>query len=272
MINCFSPISLGESVKKVATDKFVLTETTHPPNRILPQHYHQHPNLSLVLSGSFTESVHRNSLECGPQSLLIKPAGEPHSNQYGRKGVRCLVIEVLPRWIELLHPWSKVFDAVDHIQRGVLSLLAMRIYKEFRSLDSASMLAMEGLLLEIMAEASRRSRSVLKRKPPNWLEQAKEMIHGHFPESLSLTALAEAVGVHPVHLAREFRNCYRCTIGEYVRNLRIEFACREISTSNASLFQIALAAGFSDHSHFSRTFRQLTGMTPAEYRKVARSR
>src|ERR1044072_4988585 len=150
MINRFSPISLGESVKTVGSDKFVLTETTHSPNRLLSQHCHEHPNLSFVLSGSYTENINRQSLVCEHQSLVIKPAGESHSNQYGERGVRCLVIEVLPRWVELLHPWSKAFDVVDHIHPGELSRFALRIYKEFRRMDSVSMLAIEGLLLEIM--------------------------------------------------------------------------------------------------------------------------
>jgi AraC family transcriptional regulator len=78
--------------------------------------------------------------------------------------------------------------------------------------------------------------------------------------------IADLVGVHPVHLASTFRQHYRCTIGEYVRHLRIEFACRMISSSEASLADIALAAGFFDQSHFSKAFKQLTGMTPSQFR------
>jgi AraC family transcriptional regulator len=74
------------------------------------------------------------------------------------------------------------------------------------------------------------------------------------------------VGVHPVYLASEFRKHFGCTIGEYVRKLRVEFACRRISESDSPLSDIAIAAGFSHQSHFSRTFKAVTGMTPAGYR------
>jgi AraC family transcriptional regulator len=106
-----------------------------------------------------------------------------------------------------------------------------------------------------------------ERKPPRWLEQARELIHGQFTESLTHDQIATAVAVHPVHLAGVFRRHYGCTIGEYARRLRVEFACRNISTSTAPLADIALAAGFSDQSHFSKVFKQLTGMTPAQFRK-----
>jgi AraC family transcriptional regulator len=83
--------------------------------------------------------------------------------------------------------------------------------------------------------------------------------------------MAEAVGAHPVYLSREFHRHFRCTVGEYVRQLRIELACHKLSGSDEPLALIALAAGFFDQSHFSRTFKLLTGMSPAQYRKTFRS-
>jgi AraC family transcriptional regulator len=77
--------------------------------------------------------------------------------------------------------------------------------------------------------------------------------------------------VHPVHLARVFRRKYNCTIGEYVRRLRVEYARRRISASNDSLIEIAMTAGFTDQSHFARTFKNHLGVTPGEYRKISRS-
>ena len=62
--------------------------------------------------------------------------------------------------------------------------------------------------------------------------------------------------VHPVHLAQTFRKFYRCTIGDYVRSLRIEFACRQLAATKMPLSEIALLAGFADQSHFTRTFRK----------------
>jgi len=78
--------------------------------------------------------------------------------------------------------------------------------------------------------------------------------------------------VHASHLARVFRKFKGCTIGDYVRGLRVQHASRRISDSEDSLADIALAAGFSDQSHLSRTFKQHTGMQPRQFRILLRKR
>jgi AraC family transcriptional regulator len=78
------------------------------------------------------------------------------------------------------------------------------------------------------------------------------------------------VGVHPDHLVHAFRRQYHCTVGEYVRQLRIEFACRQITSSDMPLAEIAVEAGFADQSHFTKTFKRLVGMTPSEFQRHSR--
>ena len=152
----------------------------------------------------------------------------------------------------------------------------MRLYDAARQTDAASSLVVEGLTLELMAELSRQWTTAAssnltpsnpaRSQPPRWLNRAKELLDVQFPETLTHDQLAQAVGVHPVYLAHEFRRYYQCTIGQYVRRLRIEHASRQLASSAASLAEIALAAGFCDQSHFSRVFKRLTGMTPAHFR------
>ncbi len=120
--------------------------------------------------------------------------------------------------------------------------------------------------MEMLAEASRRAVRHLNSKPPRWLKQAREFLDAHFSDNFTFSDVAVSVGVHPVHLAREFRRHYKCTLGEYTRQLRIDFACRELAKPNSSLVEIALASGFSSQSHFSTIFKRLTGVTPADYR------
>jgi AraC family transcriptional regulator len=92
-------------------------------------------------------------------------------------------------------------------------------------------------------------------------------LHAHFAEEVTIDNLAAAVGVHPTHLMRTFRRFHRCTVGEYLRSLRVEHACHLLSTSDAPLAGIALSTGFSDQSHFSHAFKRQKGMPPAAFRK-----
>lgn len=266
----FSPVTLGACLKSVKASGFVLTETTHLPNQKLPRHSHELTNIALVLGGSFTEFVTGRSIECYRHSVLIKPAGESHANTYGAKGMRCLLVEIPPARIEAMGRWSRTLDEIQHVRGETTAALAMQLCKEFHLMDEASPLAIEGLILELVAAVSRRRGRRSQRRAAPWLERAREILHDDLSSPIRFTDVASTVEVHPVHLAREFRKVHGCTLGEYLRRIRIEFCCRQLLTSNMSLVEIALAAGFCNQSHFSRVFRRQTGLTPKEYASLFR--
>lgn len=170
----------------------------------------------------------------------------------------------------MLH--SPIGENPNYFTGGRLAQLATKIYQEFCHSDDVSPMIIEGLTLEILGEATRSAKRIRQNSFPRWLIQAREFLNERFRDNLSLAALAAEVGVHETHLAREFRRFYDCTVGEYVRRLRIDYACRRLSDSNLSLTEIALAAGFFDQSHFARNFKSQTGITPHEYRKIRYSR
>ena len=58
------------------------------------------------------------------------------------------------------------------------------------------------------------------------------------------------------------------TVGEYIRKLRIEYACQTMLNPDISLAEIAAIAGFADQSHFGRTFKRLVGIPPAAFRST----
>src|SRR4029450_3017655 len=137
----------------------------------------------------------------------------------------------------------------------------------FSARDTYSALALESISTELLIAASRQH-SKRERKPPLWLGRVKEYLRENFSEAPTLDELAAAVGVHPTHLSRVFRQFERCTVGDYIREVRVDYARRRLLTSNEPLIEIALAAGFADQTHFTRSFKRVTGMTPAEYRRL----
>jgi AraC family transcriptional regulator len=168
---------------------------------------------------------------------------------------------------------ARSLDGPLEYSAGAAVRLAARLYREFRNWDDLSPLAIEGLALELVVEVCRNYRTRPHgRTPPPWLRRVEELLRAHFTETLTLDDIAQAIDVHPAHLARVFRQHRHCTVGHYVRGLRIEWACRALSASDLPLSQVALATGYSDQSHFSTAFKRHTGITPAEYRKVFRPR
>jgi AraC family transcriptional regulator len=108
-------------------------------------------------------------------------------------------------------------------------------------------------------------------RAPAWLLAATDYLRAHRLERLKLGDVARAVGVHPSRLAHGFRAQYGQTPGEYVRELRLEWAAEQLRQDDATLADIAIRAGFYDQSHFSRMFRQQFGVPPATWRRARRS-
>jgi AraC family transcriptional regulator len=224
-----------------------------------------------VRQGNYTESYGAKTRACGPLTFAFHPPGEIHSEKFDNVEARSFNIEFTAAWLDQMREQSVKLDGPVHFQGGPLTTLACKLYREFQTMDSLSHLAIQGLILEIIAETSRRQQSAHNTKPPAWLSRVREILHDRFADGLELNDIAELVGVHPVHMATVFRRHYRCTIGDYLRRLRLQHACRELAYSNKALAEIAVATGYTDQSHFSRTIKSALGVTPSEYRAQSRT-
>ena len=260
-----SPLVLGNADRRVELSGFVLTVTFRPAGLVLPPHFHEYANIALAVEGSFIETVGRKPYEVNPCSVIFRPAGEKHSNRYGKTAAHCLIIEVRPQRLSELRQVTEILDRASYVEGGMISSLALRILREFRTLDAVGPLSIEALTLEMLVQATRLD-VVQDRNPPRWLQQAREVIHEQFLESLSLSSVAELVGVHAAHLAKMFRKHYGCTLGDYVRRLRLDYASQLLARSERTLTTIALAAGFYDQSHFTHLFKLRFGITPGDFR------
>jgi AraC family transcriptional regulator len=258
----------GNEIRNQDFGNFVLAESLYPPTATMPRHTHETAHVSIVLQGNFTEFSGRKARASEASTLIIHPPDEDHAVTFHEIGARIFSFHIKPQMHELIRDFTKVLEAPAAFQGGDATWLAAQLYRESKTLDEVSLLTLEALALEIIAATSRRAESLCERSIPHWLERAKEYLHARFAERISFTMLAEQVGVHPVYLAREFRRAFNCTMGDYVRRLRIETACRKISSSEMPFDEIALTVGFYDQSHFSNVFKRLTGMTPAQYRTI----
>lgn len=243
-----------------------LSESVYPAGLKMSSHLHEPTYFSLVLKGAYTETFGKGERTCVPSTMIFHPPHDKHAVAFHNTEVRIFRIEVESRWLERTSECAALPERSTDFRGGFLAALSARLYGEFHVSDACSALAIEGLMLEIVAEISRGHTRRVERNVPSWLELAREILRENASEPPSLQALAGTVGVHPVYLARQFRRRYHCTIGEYLRQLRLEAACRELSDLQAPLSVIAANAGFYDQSHFANTFKRYTGMTPTQYR------
>jgi AraC family transcriptional regulator len=262
----------GKQQRRKHVGEFILTDSIYEPHLTLPKHVHELAYFCIVLRGAYTECYGRVSQTYSPATVVFHPAGETHSDHFHEAGGHIFNVAFSPGWLQRTSERSRVLTCTDHMQGGRAAWIAKQLYCEFQEPDDLSPLAIEALAIEVLVEASRRARHPRQTNPPRWLRHVTDLLHDQFAERLSLDQIAAAAGVHPMHLARVFQRHCLCTVGEYIRKLRVEFVCQELSESDAPLVEIALAAGFSDQSHFCKSFRSHTGLTPSQFRNISRSR
>lgn len=247
-----------------------LAESEYEPGHRLPLHAHENPFFSLLLRGSFDETLERGSRTCVPTSLVFYPAHEPHAECFDDTGGRAFNIELGPAWMaDLQDRGLAPPERSRETRAGPLNRLATRLFRDFLASGPTVELSSEELVLEMVAEVGRLEELGREGRPPRWLDRVVEILHDRFDEVIRVGELAEEAGVHPVHLARVFRRYHGCTVGEYQRQLRVEHACAQLAGSDARLSHVALHTGFADQAHFSRRFKEVTGLTPGEYRRLA---
>jgi AraC family transcriptional regulator len=89
---------------------------------------------------------------------------------------------------------------------------------------------------------------------------------------LSLADLAGVAGLSRMHFAAQFRRSTGLRLHEYVQGRRIDYARQLLASSDLSVVEIALSAGFANQAHFSRVFKRFTGATPSAWRALHRDR
>jgi AraC family transcriptional regulator len=260
---------IGELCKEIELPDFSIKEIADQSMGEIPRHTHEDAHFIFVISGRYLTSASDVTAPSKSSRLIFNPAGTTHRDRFDASGGRFMAVSLNP---EMTRTQSQI-DFIDRpvgFSGGQVSWLGWKLYNEFHSRDEVSALIMTGLVFEMFGHILR-SRVSFARSVPPWLRLAHELIHDRFVQPLTIKEIAQAVGAHPAYLVRAFRNHYGMTIGEYVRKLRIEFACRQISVTCAPLSQIATMAGFYDQSHFTRTFKRVTGLTPNEYRSISRT-
>ncbi len=260
----------GDIVRKRQDSGLILSELRHEGARKLPRHSHELAYFCLLLNGDYWEQSGSKRVTYKPFSVMFHPPGTTHIDEIGPGGGRFFSVEVKTEWLDRLRVCLGDVDLDPSLHEGGLAWLAMRLYHEHKQADACSLLTIEGLVLEMLAIVGR-MREIKEQHGPPWLSRATDLLHSEFRSNLKVQDIAHEVGVHPFYLSRVFRTFHRETIGEYVNKLRITYACQQLSTADNELAAVALSAGFSDQSHFTRVFKNVTGITPGVFRQIAKS-
>lgn len=245
------------------------------PHRVVERHAHEEPHFVLVLEGLYLSTAADAPAVSVAPLLVYNPAGTVHRDRFEvRESARGRRFE--GRFLTLSID-SALADAaaadgrLPPVATAVADPEALAIARRLAHVVSSaepheSAMRPESLALALVA-CTATCRSSGRGSPPRWLAAAREQLDDRCGEAVSIAELARGAGVHPVHLARVFRQHLGCTPGDYLRRRRLDRAAVLLRETRRPLSDIALHCGFGDQSHFANAFKRYRGVTAGEYRR-----
>ncbi|HWW41651.1 AraC family transcriptional regulator [Pedobacter sp.] len=254
---------VGSKVSESSFRHIITTETVFPQGHTSDWHFHENPHFSHILSGGSKEiRTNLTEIQTEGSSLYYYP-GIPHQNTSYLAGTRIFNVEFEKEFFNLNGLTIPEDSKVIWNKKSIASTGLIKILKEHYYNDIHSQASTELLCINLLAEDHQKLKHY-----PEWTKQIIEVLNDHWNTPLLLSRFAEHLNIHPVTLSKYFSRYFSCTLGEYFRKLKIDRSLSIIRQNRYSLTDIAYQCGFTDQAHFTKTFRQFTGMTPFQYKKI----
>ena len=239
--------------------------------------------INIPITGNFTSRKHTAAGRCRPDranpgNICIVPAGQPIAVQW-REEVEGVTLSLSPSLLACAasgdDPRTQVeivetYGAEDQLIRQIgLALLAEALTSEPLGRLYAESLA-QTLALHVIRHysVSHRTTEMFRGGLSGYnLRRAKEFINEHLEQDLTLTRIADAVGLSQFHFARAFKLATNLTPQQYVTERRVELAKHLLREGDLPLVEVSARAGFKSQSHFTTLFRRFIGTTPKAWRQ-----
>lgn len=124
------------------------------------------------------------------------------------------------------------------------------------------------LLLSIISTTNHEKRSSYRKQQVDIVKAVNEYISTQFMKRITIDSLSDQFDIPTSTLKRCFKGVYGTTIHHYLKECRINAAKHLLQESDQSILEIANAVGYENGSKFTSAFKEATGVTPSDYRKV----
>jgi AraC-like DNA-binding protein len=183
--------------------------------------------------------------------------------------------------LDLMMPKKDGFDVLDamrtdertcHVPVVILSARQLSL-NDIQRLErhAAVILQSKGILsADETVAALHKSLFDAETLPPHTgalVKRAVAYLHQNYPEPLSRSEVADAIGVNEDYLTRLFKQELGISPWDYLNRYRVFQAKELLRQTNDSIGHVGQRVGFSDASYFSRVFRRLVGISPGAYRE-----
>jgi AraC family transcriptional regulator len=259
-------------------------------DRSLVRHAHPHCHVLIKAEGADTQfAVGDRLVALTDQQAVLINTFEPHAYVHDQNRPRTVILALYiePAWLKVFRPNWSASGAPGFFDRpaGDVSPLIRRLAMELAAVmvsDPGANSAQEQLLSDLMIAVIERftpwrtlprslQGAAADRGRFDWrIRRAVDLIRTepHIPRDTD--ALAREAGLSRAHFYRLFEQSTRMTPHVYLNVMRMELAVKSVVHEAESLNTVSERLGFSAPSHFTRFFRDHAGVSPSEFRTVAR--
>jgi AraC family transcriptional regulator len=253
------------------------------PNHDTPEHQLTTHCIPVLLGSPilnerwFGSRFHREFMPRG--SFAVIPAGESHRSISG-DAAEFLILSIEPEFVDrVAQDWhtEKPLQLIPQFAlepNAFVLEIGLALKKEMEAGCPAGSLYGDSLATALVAYLLRHY-ATFKPQPTAYadglskhkLNQALEYIHTHLELEIKLEDLAKVVGISPYYFCRLFKQSVGVAPYRYVIQQRVERAKQLLKNAELVIADVALQCGFASQSHFTKHFRQFTGITPRVYRE-----
>lgn len=256
---------LGSSLKKITHNNNIsIIETEYRQKVFEGWHSHKNAHITLFLKGGTIEKRKNESHSVSPGTVLFYHSDELHQNQntlFPSKNINIEIDETHFKNFEITEEELKNRTA-NSIET---KLLILKIYKETLISDGFSS---DSINMLLSSYASNQNYLENFSNCPKWVSILYELLNDCWNENPSLSDLSKTLNINPISISKYFSKYFGCTYGEYMRRLKIDKSIFLMQQQNRSLTEIGFKCGFSDQSHFIRTFKHYTGFLPKDFKRI----
>ncbi|MBO1514076.1 helix-turn-helix domain-containing protein [Metabacillus bambusae] len=102
------------------------------------------------------------------------------------------------------------------------------------------------------------------------INQCFRFIYKNVYDHISVSQIAESIGISPVHLSARFKKEVGQTLSRYIQQEKVEESKKLIVLTDYSFLEICTLLNFNDQSYFTKVFKKITGLTPKQYKDRGR--
>lgn len=259
-------------------------------DRSLVRHAHPHCHVLIKADGADTQfSVGDHLVPLTDTQAVLINTWEPHAYVHDQHRPRTIILALYiePAWLKVFRPNWAASGAPGFFEKpaGEVSPRIRRLAMDLAAVmmaDPGANIAHEQLLSDLMISVierftpwrtlSRRLQDIDDNRDRfDWrIRRAVNVLRSEPQIARDVNSLAREVGLSRAHFYRLFERSTRMTPHVYLNLLRMELAVKSVVHTQDSLIAVSNTLGFSTQGHFTRFFRDHAGVTPSEFRNVAR--